>query len=149
MNRGQVLIPEGDGRWKYRDDVATPVSALAVEAWRAVKANRAERERLVAKPMGAVTTHICEGPKPTDEDWIPDARLRKPALIDRVLEALRASWRSKTKLQERDLCERLNASMASKRVEKALRKLCNEGLAQREGNRRSMVYWPSTTESST
>ena len=91
-------------------------------------------------------THICEGPKPGDDIDLP----KEPAeprerLIDRVHEALKASWRAHTKLSENDLCEMLGASKASKRVEKALRALCKEGRANREGNNRNAMYWAESS----
>ena len=96
-------------------------------------------------------THICEGPKAgvhelmADEDVDDD----KTLLIDRVLEALRAAARSNVKMQSDEICEQLGASKTSKRVEKALRTLCQRGLARREGNNRRSVYCADITKGST
>jgi hypothetical protein len=88
-------------------------------------------------------THICEGPKPGDDGpMAPEGRIHKEPLIGRVMEALLTSWRSQTKLSGNDLCERLEVSKTSKRVEKTLRALIREGRVQREGNNRSALYWP-------
>lgn len=84
-------------------------------------------------------THICEGPSGEDEE--APGRQRPTPILPRVLEALQAAWRSHTKLSVNDLCERLGASKTSKRVEKALRVLCRDGKAQREGNNRHALYW--------
>lgn len=87
-------------------------------------------------------THECMGPSAQDNEPLGEELAdKKRNLADRVLETLRASWRSQRKLCENDLCEMLGASKASKRVEKALRSLVREGLAQREGNNRNAVYW--------
>ena len=87
-------------------------------------------------------THLCEGPGiGDDEPMAPAEPTRKESLVDRVHEALKTSWRSHVKLSVNDLCERLVVSKASKRVEKALRALIREGLAQREGNNRTAMYW--------
>jgi hypothetical protein len=85
--------------------------------------------------------HVCEGPNGDDGPMAEEIKETRESLKDRVLESLRTSWRSHIKLCENDLCERLGASKASKRVEKALRALCREGLAQREGNNRRAMYW--------
>ena len=94
--------------------------------------------------------HICEGPPPgEEEDEVAEVPVASRArLIDRVQSALQASWRSHQKLSENDLCEMLGASKASKRVEKALRELCREGKAHREGNNRNALYWATTVTSS-
>ena len=98
-------------------------------------------------------THICEGPKAgvhelmADEDVDDDKD--KALLIDRVLEALRAAARSNVKLQSDEICDQLGASKTSKRVEKALRTLCQRGLARREGNNRRSVYCADLTRGST
>lgn len=87
-------------------------------------------------------THICEGPKPGDDDLEePEVRAPHESLRDRVLAALRASWRLQVRLSVSDLCERLTVSKTSKRVEKALRALIREGMVRRAGNNRCALYW--------
>lgn len=144
MNRAQVLTPLGFGCYEYKTDQSPQVCALALELRRA---HGLEGPARVARPpnIGEVQTHVCQGPPKGEDAPLADPLPRRVALIDRVLEALR---RSHEKLQERDLCERLNASQASKRVEKSLRILCNKGLVAREGTRRSAVYFALTWRSS-
>lgn len=88
-------------------------------------------------------THICEGPKAGEDEPMESVeRIQKEPLAGRVMDALLTSWRSQTKLSSNDLCERLEVSKTSKRVEKSLRSLIREGMVQREGNNRSALYWP-------
>lgn len=91
-------------------------------------------------------THVCIGPKPDDDEPTADGpHEKKERLIERVHGALQTSWRAHTKLSENDLCEMLGASKSSKRVEKALRALCREGRAHREGNNRNAMYWAESS----
>jgi hypothetical protein len=170
MNRGQVLIPQGDGQWKYRDDVKVPVSALAVEAWRALKAIRAAEERRASRPIGMLT---YKGRTQSAMAWahelginvdtlyvrlhrgwtIEEALSTGPSAVqagalfhDRVLNALRSAHE---KLGTRELCERVHSSVSSKRVEKALRFLCERGLVEKVGHTKGALYCLSSTESST
>jgi hypothetical protein len=99
---------------------------------------------LLGLEVKAMRDHVCEGPGPGDDEPMapPPPRARaQTSLADRVLESLRASWRSDTKMSVVDLCDRLVVSKTSKRVEKALRSLIREGLVHREGNNRCAVYW--------
>lgn len=146
MNRAQALTPLGFGCYEYRTDLCPPFSVLALELRRA----HGMTSEHIATPDHALT-HICAGPKPGDDDLPPPPTvLQKERLIDRVFDALKTAWRSNhEKLQERDICERIHASLTSKRVEKALRGLVREGLVQREGNNRCAVYWPTTTARTT
>lgn len=95
-------------------------------------------------------THICEGPGPGSKDLMAqEDKEGKELLIDRVLSALHSAARSNVKLQSDEICDQLGASKTSKRVEKALRTLCQRGLARREGNNRRSVYWAENTKGST
>ena len=103
---------------------------------------------LEAKTM-RMRSHVCEGPPPGEDAPLGDeVRQPRELLVERVHEALRNAWRSRKKLAAGELCEMLNSSKSSKRVEKALRELCRQGLVQREGNNRNALYW-STTGAST
>lgn len=86
-------------------------------------------------------THICEGPAAGDDEPLAPANELRVPLTERVVDALRAAWRQRTKMSVVDLCERLAVSQKSKRVEKTLRALIREGLAKREGNNRTALYW--------
>jgi hypothetical protein len=95
-------------------------------------------------------THICEGPKPgSHEPMAEELEEEKVLLVDRVLEALRVAARQNVRLQSDEICDKLGASKTSKRVEKALRALCQQGLAHREGNNRRSVYWAELSQGST
>jgi hypothetical protein len=170
MNRGQVLIPEGDGRWKYRDDVKVPASALAIEAWRAVKARRAEPVRKRGMAIGPIT---YKGKTQSVMAWAHELGINVDAVYQRLYrgwtieqalgtgpsasqagvlfheKVLNALRNAHEKLGTRDLCERVQSSVSSKRVEKALRFLCDRGLVEKIGRTKGALYCLSSTEKST
>lgn len=125
MNWGQVLIPLGEGRYAIREDVFPPFSVLALELrrWHASR----PRKRIVN--LQERRSRLFE--------W---ERHPQP-LRDRVLEALQVARAKGAKLSTEALCQQLHSSKRSKRVGKALRALCAEGLAEREGNNRTALYW--------
>jgi hypothetical protein len=122
MNLAQALESLGHGCYRYRDDLSPGPAVLAREAMRHLDAT------------------------PQVRRWRNLSRRHDALLIHRVLQALRAAWRSRVKMECGELCESLGASKASKRVQKALRILCQRRLAQREGNNRRAVYWAGPPE---
>jgi hypothetical protein len=143
----RVLTPD-EKRWIGEQKAPVYIVTSAAEAVQFL--NDVAPDWLLGLEVRAMTarTHICEGPKPgADEPMAEEVKEDRRLLVDRVLEALRAAARSNQKMQSDQLCDQLGASKTSKRVEKALRTLCDQGLAVREGNNRRSLY--SATQGST
>lgn len=148
MNKAQVLIPLGNGRYAWRDG-ASPVLVNPYTGDRgpcllAFETARHPTWRCGMLKFRAYSNGVVEqavGPQQAPRKRRPPS----PGLAERMLEVLINAWRANEKLGFSEICERVGVAR-SKHSSAALGQLCDDGRASREGKNRGMVYFPSEEE---